>query len=231
MQDDSGNTIFGTDLTWDQYDRLMYERVTAKWVEFERELFRAKWFDYRFMHPVAATYVAVHHYERAYRQAYARNVSRGAAEYIRVRKAADLFECPKMYIAGVWRARQMADAIGAPYDFAFEAAIRHTLRYWKREYLPRPEQIFHDRVCDAVVKEWGDAKRAKLIHSTHFEYRTHQYVGTRDQNDHHEHLMELATLRHDPAPPLTRFYDEELLPIEKIVARFGEDVALRVFEA
>ncbi len=43
--------------------------------------------------------------------------------------------------------------------------------------------------------------------------------------------MELATLRHDPIPPLARFYDEELLPIEKIVARFGDDVALRVFEA
>ncbi len=125
----------------------------------------------------------------------------------------------------------MADAIGTPYDFAFEAFFRHTLRYWKQEHLPRPWQIFNDWVCDAVTKEWAEAKRSKLIYSTHFEYRTHQYVGTRDQNDHHEHLMELATLRHDPIPPLARFYDEELLPIEKIVARFGEDVALRVFEA
>ncbi len=231
MQDDSGNTIFGTKLTWDEYDLLMFERVTQKWVEFERELFRAKWFDYRFMHPVAATYVAAHQFEKCYRQAYARNVSRGSAEYINLQKAPDLFECPKMYIIGVWRARQMADAIGAPYDFAFEAAIRHTLRYWKREYLPRPAQIFNDWVCDAVTKEWGEAKRAKLIYSTHFEYRTHQYVGTRDQNDHHEHLMELASLRADPEPALNRFYEEELLPIEKMKARFGDDIAARILEA
>ncbi len=103
MQDDSGNTIFGTDLTWDQYDRLMYERVTAKWVEFERELFRAKWFDYRFMHPVAATYVAAYHFDRVYRQIYARNVNRETAEHIRVQKQPDLFECSKMFSTAIWR--------------------------------------------------------------------------------------------------------------------------------
>lgn len=249
MQDDTSATIFGTDLSWDRYDELMLDYFVKRLrirltnprfmsaekfdgeIRLEVDLFRKKWFDYRFLHPVAATYLYAHHYERAYRNAFGRNIDRNAAEHIKVLKHEDLFQCKQEFITSIWRGRQIVDAIGAPYDFAIESGIRNTLRWWKQRHLPRPGQIFNDWVCETIVAEWEERKKAATPYSDHLEYRTQNYVGSRDQNDHHEHLLELADLRGNPEPLLSRFYENELLPIEKIEARFGAATAERILEA
>jgi hypothetical protein len=249
MHDDQGKVIFGTDLSSDTYDEIMFAHL-IRWLRIniknpnvssgakidgearlELDLFRKKWFCYRFLHPVAATYLYAHFYQIAYRRTYARNVNRGTAEYIRIFSNEDIFKCDPPIVTSMWKGRQIADAIGAPYEFVIESAMRNTLRYWKQPHLPRPGQIYNDWVCETIVKEWEENKRFATPHSDHQEYRTHRYVGTREQNDHHEHLMELAGMRADPEPILNRFFEDELLPIEKILARFGVDISGRILQA
>jgi hypothetical protein len=250
MQDDDGKTIFGTDLDFDRCDELMFDfylkklRISAEkgpsysnfrkfdeLTHLETALFRKKWFDYRYLHPVAATYLYAHHYQVVYRQAFKRHISRDISEHIKVLKDEDLFNCPQRFVADMWRGRQIADAFGAPYNFVIEAGIRHTLRFWKQKYLPRPGQIFSDWVCDLIAAEWDEWKRVRAPHADHFEYRLPHYVGTRDQDEHHDHLLDLAGARSDPTALLSRFVDQELISLDKIGARFGDHLVERMREA
>jgi hypothetical protein len=178
MQDESGAVIFGTDFDQDRYDEILFEYFLKKnrtlaprfsnfakiddEMQIERELFRVKWFDYRFIHPVSATYLFAYHWDKQYRLSYSKNVSRDAAENIRVQKDADLFKCPQAYITAMIRGRRITDAMGVPYEFAIAAGIKHTLRFWKRSHLPRPTQIFGDWVCEAIIADWNERK-AELV--------------------------------------------------------------------
>lgn len=248
MQDEGGATIFGTDLDRDRCDEIMFGYVLTRmrvsalpsfsnYKKFEAitgvetELFRVKWFDYRFLHPVQATYLYAHFYVETYRTAFKRHVSRDQAEHVKVLKKPDLFANDKRLVGALWRGRQIADALGAPYPFFLEAAIRNMLRYWRQKYLPRPEHLYTDRVLDAVQQEWADAKRHRLFYADHHLYRAQHFVGTRDQAEHRDFLLEIAHLRRDPAPVLTGFVDKELLTIDWIAAKSGQDLADRVADA
>lgn len=250
MQDDTGATIFGTDLSRERCDEIMFDYFLKRmrlapgshpsysnYKKFEdmgfieTELFRKKWFDYRFMHPIQATYYFVHCYEQGHRAAFKRHISRDRAEFIKVMKKSDLFENEPRFVNGVFAARQYADAIGAPYDFFIEAAMRHRLAYWKQKYLPQPSHLYADWVCEKVFSEWEDCKRHRVYHAENRVYRASNYDGSRDQNEHRDFLVETALTRADPAPLLASFVDKELLTFDWIAANAGQDIVERVKEA
>lgn len=250
MQDDKGDPIFGGDTPVDICDELMFALHLAKLRlqpgclpsfanykkfitagQLETELFRRKWFDYRFLHPVVATYVYAHYFTRIYRQLFAKHVSRRDSEYIRVFKDEDLFQCDTAIISGVWRARQVADAIGAPYPFVIEAGFRLRLNYWKQKYMPRVNHIYADWIIEKTIDEWEETLNYAAPHGDHAQYRLQNYIGTRDQDDHHAHLLNLAGRRPNPVPLLSTFVDNELLSLEAINARFDDDVVNQVKEA
>lgn len=94
MSEPSENSYFGADLSWEEYDERMI-RINKDWVEEERSLFICKWFDYRQMHPVQATYLYADEYIKAFRNHYARNYDRAATEGgrpIRPWRQEDIFE-------------------------------------------------------------------------------------------------------------------------------------------
>jgi len=142
------------------------------------------------------------------------------------------------FITGMWRGRQFADAMGMPYDIYIDGALHHRLRYWRQSYLPRPTQLYHENKGEddmkqayfvtAMEKWWNAKQQATLLYSRHDEYQVDQYVGTRDQNDHHEWLIGQIQLRQNPAPLLGRLMVEGFLPFEKIKTRFEPDVVNRV---
>lgn len=250
MKDDSGATILGTDLPREQCDEIMFgyflKRMRlqpgsspsfSNYKKFEdmsfieTELFRKKWFDYRFLHPIQATYYFAHCYEQAHRIAYSRHISRDRAEFIKVLKKPDLFENEPRFINGVFAARQYADAIGAPYDFFIEASIRHRLAYWKQKHLPQPSHLYADWVCEKVFNEWEDSKRHRVRHAENRLYRAPNYEGSRDQDEHRGFLVDTALSRADPKTLLASFVDQELLTLSWIAARLGQDYAERVAEA
>lgn len=212
----------------------MIKHVRADWREFEGMLFTSKWFDYRFMNPVVATYVYAHEYVKAFRAAYRVTFDARACEGprpITPMKHHDLFRCSQPFISAIWRGRQHADAMGIPYDVYLELAFEGNLRFWKQAFLPRPAQFYSGEVCKYIAERWEDRQKGIFYYGRHSAYRTHRYVGAPMQNDHHEWLFDQATKRDNAFRMLANMYASELIPLEKIKTRFGEDVSQRVLEA
>lgn len=220
--------VFGLDLSVDECEWLMFSFQRKDWVKHERQLFTHKWFDYRFMHPVHATYLYAHEYRKAYRAAFARNIDKRASEHILPLREQDLFACDKQVISGIWHGRQFADALGMPYDVFISESLTETLRYWKQRHLPRSWQIYSDQVCERVAARWEEMQGSMMLVGRHPEYKADAYVGSDPQNAHHEWLFGQAMKRQNPASPLARYVGEALLPIEKVEQRFGVEMVDRV---
>ena len=223
--------VFGLDLPAEEYDRLMFLHVRKDWQKFEGPLFTSKWFDYRFMNPVAATYQYAADYVRVYKLFFRATIDRAAAEFVRPLKDPDLFKCPQTTISAIWRGRQHADAMGMPYTVYQTLAMESVLKYWKQRHLPRPCQLYSNQVCERVAAEWEKRQLGILYFGAHSAYRMQRYVGAQVQDDHHEWLFDQAAKRQNSFLSLLDMVENNLLPLDKIKLRFGEDVAQRILQA
>lgn len=228
------------------------DRLSARYIRkgfihnsvLELGLMNSKWFDYRFMHPTEATYFFAFEFEKVYQREYARNIDSRAGKDLKVflrdktraekisskSKAKktfvrDPFEAEHTMISGLWTMRQMADAMGMPYDLYISRAFTHRLNYWQQRHLPRPQTLYCELVTDKVAADWDEHQRNKLYFSTDYRYKNAQFVGLNYQNDHHEWLFAQLELRLNSAHVLARImYDEQLLPEEKVRNRLGDEV-------
>lgn len=221
--------IFGLDLEPTTYDRLMFTFVRKDWLKHEAILFTGKWFDYRFMNPVAGAYLYAHHFVLAYKRFYRCTIDGARAEHVRPLKEPDLFDCPQSQISAIWKGRQVADAMGVPYDVYIELAFQGALKYWNQPHLPRASQLYSDRICEFVGIEWEKRQDAFLFFSRHKAYRAQHYRELQAQNDHHEWLFQQIEKRGQAGFDLLNdAVENDLLPMSKIKARLGEDVADRI---
>jgi hypothetical protein len=222
----SNDTIYGLDTDTERCDLLMFRMIRKDYQEYEKPLFSSKWFDYRFMHPVQATYLYAHEFTLAYRRFFRSTISRAAAETIRIQKKEDLFDCEKAYISAIWRGRQHADAMGIPYDAYIDFAMTKMLNNWNRSHLPQAATLYSGEVCEYVQAQWETRQGETPFIGKHPEFKLNRYVGTPHQNDHHEWLLAQVEKRQSASRiMLSQLYNDELLPMEKIVMRFGPDVA------
>lgn len=221
-------TIFGLDTPRQRCDELLHLFVRREWLSYEGALFGSKWFDYRFLHPVQATYLYAHHFVAIYRRLFREMIDFRAAEHIKPLRHEDLFACDKAIVSAIWRGRQHADAMGVPYEVYIELAMRHMLRFWNRKHLPRPAQLYSGEACEAVAQGWEQRLESRAWHGEHRAYRLDHYAGLPMQDDHHEFLLGVAAKRDNPYPLLALYAENELLPDEKITMRFGQNALNRV---
>lgn len=233
MTNSSANeVIFGLDFQPEDYDRLMFKFVRKDWLKHEGPLFTTKWFDYRFMNPVAGAYLYAHEFVKVYRRFYRSTIDYTRAEHVRPLKELDLFACPQEQISAIWRGRQIADAVGMPYDVYLELAMEAALKYWQRAHLPRPAQLYSDRVCEFVIDQWEKRQEGILYYGQHKAFRNQFFINTPTQNDHHEWLLAQISKRGEAGFSLLNdAVENDLLPLEKVKARFGEDLAERILQA
>jgi hypothetical protein len=210
--------IYGLDVS-DSLAILTMRRFRSEWLSHEPALQFAKWFDYRFLNPVQATYLFAHEYRKAFRDAFAANFDTARAPYVKCFKHADLFQCNPQIVTGVWRARQVADAMGMPYGVYLSLAFKWNLRYWKRHTMPRPQNLYSDLVTDRAAIDWAELQTTRLYYSELPYYRNEAYCGHRSQNDHHEWLISQAFKRDNAPRALARLVQEDLLPREKVMGR------------
>jgi hypothetical protein len=211
--------VYGIDVTRDVSDQLAYP-LYRKWGDFEVSLMHSKWFDYRQLTPVQATYLFASHYVDTYRLKYRKHVDHAAAEYVKPLKNQDLFKCPPMTISGLWRARQHADALGMPYqEYVFDAFTR--AMDVQRQYLPKPTHLYTDKVIGYVQNKWEERQRSRLYVAESDLYTNENYLGLRAQNDHHEWLFRQAEIRPNRALALADLvYRQRKLPEEKLKVRY-----------
>jgi hypothetical protein len=228
--------IFGIDISAMDAARIENRFIRKDWIDIERALMTGKWFDYRFMSPVAATYLFAHEFKKAYKLAYRKNIDTTRGEYVRPLPD-DLFDIKglttdklksrKRMISGIWRARQVADAMGVPYDIYLASAFHWTLRYWNQNYLPRPQHLYTDLVTDRTAIDWVEHQKVRFHYSKNPGYTNAKYVDLKVQNDHHEYLFEQIANRGNRPELLAAFIDEDLIPLEKINSRLGSEIGQR----
>lgn len=221
--------FYGTDLSDTDLARLFYQKIQhvpeARRGRQERALIGTKWFDYRFMGPVLATFYYAQCYGEVHKRLFARHIDREAAERMRGAKYANIFEDHPSRVTGLWRGRQHADAIGMPYDLYIELAMERGMRY-KRDYLPAPQQLYSEDAVKAAFEGWRERLTGRIYVATDPRYRNDHYIGQPSQINHRIWVLGQIERR----PPIIRLdilkhylINDPVITDELVAERFGAD--------
>lgn len=214
----------------EEMDMVAMDCVRTEWLHVERDLFASKWFDYRTLHPLQATYHFADVFATVYREFYGEAFDHDRAQHINAVKH-DIFAVEKTRrskSSGLWRCRQVADAAGVPYGVFLRSAYRHRLRYWRQKFLPQPVHLYSEDVMERVIDDWEQEQRIRLYVAENPVYQNQAYTGLPHQNAHHEWLFTQAQLRSDPPATIARFLDDGLLPIAKVEQRCDSETLERI---
>ncbi|MFA9261811.1 MAG: hypothetical protein ACEQSB_00425 [Undibacterium sp.] len=209
-------------------DLIVHKFIKPSLQKIEVELFRAKWFDYRHVTPLGATWRYIDIYGTVYRDFYRMRRDKRSAEFITVPTADSVREglsqnVPKTIksFSSFWRGRQVADAIGMPYtEFLFNA-FEARLSYWSQAFLPNSAHMFGEMVAEKCQEKWLESQKTRLFLSDDPAYLIQNYQNTDAQNDYHEWLFTQASLRTQTPQLLARFINDDLLHIDKVGGRVG----------
>ncbi len=216
--------VFGVDISRIDADRLAAKFVSPKLLKVERALQTGKWFEYRFMNPTAATYLFANEYKKAYSFAYQQNIDTERGEHVTALPN-DLFKARKSMITGVWRCRQVADAMGMPYGLYLERALHWVTRRWREKHLPQVYNLYSDFATDRVAIDWEEYQAAKVYYSKLPQYKNICYDSrVASLNQHHEHLFSLIESRSNNPILIAELVNQDLLSISRIRDRLGAEV-------
>lgn len=208
-------------------DRLIDKYISQKFLAIEASLYTSKWFDYRFMSPVKATRLYAKTYQTEYRHMYRRYFDSRTAAYVKPIKFADIFDyareknANKSVLTGLWRGRQFADALGMPYQTFIENAFDIALRHWPHSFKPLPQNLYAEFVIEKMVDLWSELQLTGDFIAEDERYTNAWYIGTREQNDHHEWLFSRAERLGSRVERLADYTLRELLPADKVLTRLS----------
>jgi hypothetical protein len=209
-----------------RYDALTVENIPSKYWQREPELYEGKWWDYRMMHPMQATYHFVDAYKRAYKAAFARRSDSEGAKWLKVFAKDDFLEGASSTRTALWLARQQADEIGCPYDFFCTRAMHYAERRdWAM--LPRPQAMYSIKpmfdndltIAQHVERLWASKCSTELMHSGSDFYKTDHFINNIHQRQHRRMLMEYLIRVPNKALMLsTLVYEQQLLDEATVIS-------------
>jgi len=177
---------FGQSLTHEECEVLAIANIDRKLLANETGLYGHKWFDYRPLHPVMATYLCVHHYNRAYGTFMGQCFERGKRFMVGF-KGKDFMNAREK--KSFWKLRQRVDELGIRYDFFMREAMNWCVENgWKQP--PRPAQIAsNDELIVEVCNRWVRECRAKIQFAVSPRYTVEQFAGGADQIAYQNYLL------------------------------------------
>jgi uncharacterized protein YqcC (DUF446 family) len=214
----------GLALRPERYDALTVENIPPKYWSAESELYQSKWWDYRIMHPMQATYHFVDAYKRAYKAAYARRSDSEGAKWLRVFAKEDFLEGASSTRTALWLARQQADEIGCGYDFFCTRAMHYAERRdWTM--LPRPQAMYSNKsmfaddltIAQHVERLWQQKCGTEIMYSTNEFYRVEHFVNNIHQRQHQRMLLDYIVKTPNKVLMLSTFIYEQRLLDEALV--------------
>jgi hypothetical protein len=214
-------------------DDIVAVRFTDKKLQaLEPELFRSKWFDYRMLTPIQATRLYIEAFSAVYRSYFAVEINRKAAPFLKLITVDRVMEGLnaedrkfKSMFSAYNRGRQVADAIGMPYQQYIHIAMGFRLRFWQQSSLPKPHHLYGAIDVEKTIARWEEIQAGDLFLAEHPAYTMMNYSGIAHQDDYHEWLIKQAGLRTNPPLYLARFINEQMLPKDKVFARLDDDQA------
>lgn len=191
--------------------------------ERERNLYEQKWFDYRFLSPLAATLRFRLVYQDVYRWKYSTNIDTLEAE----QKTGVSRKLTRGELTSFWRARQFTDELGVTYEIFLEAAFQMCIRRgWNR--LPHVNQLYgsknRDAIAGAVKSVWADHIGSRFTISTLPEYREESYRELRAQTDHQNWVMDQIKARDGSALSIGKAcYVHRVLPEDAALLEYDQE--------
>lgn len=225
--------FYGAKLTEQRCEELALTRIGPELLRAEASLMQTKWFCYRRMHFVKATYLFANAYRDAFEQAWKRNFDRFelAKTGIRAWSGPDIFDLERSRIQGFVKARQAADRFGVPYNVFCRVAVQAVLddawtlkQSYKHNTIPRPEHLRSLHAIKTTVRTWElEECAAKLRFSPLDYYLTQHYVGATDQDAHQSWLIDQIKRRQTPSYALRHVViDRPMLFPERAAEVWGE---------
>lgn len=184
-------SFFGNNFTLECYEILTLTKIPKKDRLEEPELMQSKWFDYRLMHPMMATYYFYSIYQRCYKEFWKKNVNVESYHFVKANKKSDDFLDFKERLS-VWRLRQKADKLGIKYDFF----IRELLNLSKAMYfngrivVPRPSMLNNDELILSVYALWHEYKCNRLLFSELSFFKSENYCRSKIQDEHERFVID-----------------------------------------
>jgi hypothetical protein len=176
----------GSELTRPEMD-VRGLRIDPIHREDEAGLMQKRWFDYRGLHPVAATYLYAHFYKQQTHKFYAQNVDIRTVEDARAFFPDDIFMSRDL--TSMWLARSAADRLSIPYPFILQFAQERFIARLQHKF-PRPNQLYGDEIEVDVMQAWDARIATQLTYSREPRY---QAAGWRKTMDQAQHLMFVFT--------------------------------------
>lgn len=190
---------FGYDISDERCETLRIQHFSPKQCSLEPRLYQLKWWDYRSLHPVQATFLFADCYKKAAIWSLSRRVDVEEAQSFRIcggkKFGEDSFlSLPKQQRTGMWVARQTADRFGIPYDFwCTKAMIYCEKNLWR--FIPKPTQMYGSTVkeehehfkmpmVDYIRLAWHEKKSNEFLCANSDFYKADNYSGHQYQKDH-----------------------------------------------
>ena len=195
----------------------------------EAALMATKWFDYRRMHPLKATYYLAHNYNETYKKAVSMSKDKDLGEYVRGFKGLD-FLLSKERLS-FWRLRQLIDSLGIRYDFYVSYAMKFCLAEKSWKHIPRPAQLGRPVIVVGAMNAWQAECRARIQFCKDKRYKSSNFMGHSDQVAYENFIIEAIKSRQHPQFSLeAALYTEEAVRIEEAILRFPSETLQRVYE-
>lgn len=218
-------SYFGADLTDIECQAIGLQCIPdiKRW-KGEARLYRTKWFDYRQLSEIKATYLFAEYYRRAYRRLMCRKIGIERGQYSKGFRGDDIFKLKKVEYTGFWKARRMADSLGIPYDFYCNAAMTWSLEsLWVRP--PRPTQLYSEKILTHITEKWDSEVSAAIWQPLSDFYQLDNYVKHPDQDAFQNWLCDRIETKPNKDMALANYIEfNPLLTKEIAIDRFGEEL-------
>lgn len=217
--------FYGDHFTDDDCELIALTQIHAQHLEGEAAAMQSKWFDYRMMPHVRATYWFARCYNQAYQNFFAETRDKDTAKMIRGIHHEDVFKSRDK--TAVHLARQAFDMIGVRYEFGLSFAMQRFLdRGWKS--MPRPNQLYGEELIEDMADAWRIECSARLQIPTNPMFLAENYTGTRIQREFHEWLFQQINRRSVRHLGLGQaVYVAKVLPESIAAEKYGEGLLAR----
>lgn len=199
---------------------LAIQHIPQSLLNREAELMRAKWFDYRRLHPTIASYYLAHCYAKAFKEVNKLMKGDEVGQYQQPFQKMNFLELDKEKLS-FWRLRQLIDSLGMRYDFFLREMMKwYTGNGWTSP--PRPCHLLNNAqaITDTMVA-WEEECRARLQIAKDPYFKAKNWVGGVDQIAWENFLITQIKHRRHPQYALgAALYIDDALRIEKALECF-----------
>lgn len=221
---------YGNNLSGRTCDALMAFCVPASQWDAISELYETKWYGYRFLSPGQSLLVFADRFRKAYREVagkyYGTTIHRRPFLKDDCLNLSSSNMLQKRDVTALWKAMCHADIMGTPYDLFCEQSIMVAIKEgWT--YLPRPSQIYCQRVLFAIQDRWEEMRKARLIFTGAPQFKASNFTGHKWQKAYCDGLIETAMKRDKPIHALAEIiFKEGQIPREYALQKVGAEMLL-----